>query len=182
MTAVALEETKHLQVNILRIKRDDPQITWEEMSELLGFDPRYIGNLYRDAMAAIIQEPAEEVLKMELQRLDAMYSEVMKILKSFHPVVNQGRIIKDVVTNEDGNPLMQDGKLVMVRLSDAGPKLAAIDRALKIMERRSKYLGIDKAKDEGDPSKKGLTAEEFAIQVLGTIQKLDEVSGGVPNG
>lgn len=180
MTAAAFEETRHLQVNIMRIKRDDPQITWCEIAELVGHSHPYVKKLYQTALDNIIQAPAEETLKMELERLDAMYSEAIKILKSFHPVVNAGRVIKDIVIDEDGNPIIQDGKLVMVRLSDSGPKLAAIDRALKIMERRAKYLGIDK--DKGDPSKQGLTAEEFAQQVLGTFKVIDEVSGGVANG
>ena len=169
------ENTKRLQAAILNAKRDDPSLNLEDLAEMFDISGTYASKLYRDALREIIQEPAKDVLKMELARLDDMQKEVMRVLRSFHPVVNQGRIIKDIVEDEAGNPVIMDGKLVLVRLEDAGPKLAAIDRALKIMERRSKFLGLDKEK--GDPNKEGMTPEEFAAKVLKATRAIDEISG-----
>jgi hypothetical protein len=176
MTGTPSEDTKTLQANILRLRRDDPGMPWREMRELLGYPEQYLKKLHKEALLAIIREPVEEVVTMELERLDMLQTEVIKVLRSFHPVVNQGRIIRDMVTDELGDPVLKEGRPVFVKISDAGPKLAAIDRALKIMERRTKYLGLDK--QQGDPNKAGLTAEEFAAQVLGITKAFDEVSGG----
>jgi hypothetical protein len=42
------------------------------------------------------------------------------------------------------------------------------------MERRSKFLGLDKVPN---PDKEGLTAEEFAAKVLKTVSQIDKATG-----
>lgn len=61
------------------------------------------------AITKIVKEPAEELLALELERLDAIQIEVYRSAKQGH--------------------------------------LGAIDRLLRIMERRSKLLGLDLAKE-----------------------------------
>ncbi len=65
----------------------------------------------------------------ELQRLDLLLAEAWAVLKRSHVTVSHGRVIRDDETGE--------------KLLDDGPVLQAIDRILKIQERRSKYLGLD---------------------------------------
>ncbi|MEV5819285.1 hypothetical protein AB0L22_08930 [Micromonospora haikouensis] len=65
----------------------------------------------------------------ELQRLDMLLAEAWAVLKRQHVTVSHGRVIRDEETDK---PLIDDG-----------PTLAAIDRVLKIQERRAKYLGLD---------------------------------------
>lgn len=65
---------------------------------------------------------------MELEKLDTAEQKVWEVLSRPHVMVNGGKI----VTDAEGDPLMDDG-----------PTLAAVDRLLKIAERRSKFEGLD---------------------------------------
>lgn len=176
-TACVTEKTRIHQAKILELKRDNPSMTFEAIGEKLGLSRQRVHKIYHKALKAIIQEPAEDVIKMELARLDELQTEVLNVLRSFHPVINQGQVVRDVVDGPDGKPVidLETGKPVTIRLQDSGPKLAAVDRALKIMERRAKFLGLDKV---ANPEKEGLTPEEFASKVLGVVHAIDEISGG----
>lgn len=104
--------------------------SYVEIAEQLGFDGR--ATAYRAverAIMAVISEPAVQVRTLELARLDAMLVEVWRVLKAKHVVVSQGRV---VLHPDTGEPLLDDG-----------PVLAAVDRALKISERRARLLGLD---------------------------------------
>lgn len=68
-------------------------------------------------------ELADEIRRLELERLDALYSAAQDVLVAFHPIISNGKRFDDLV--------------------DDGPKLAAIDRMLKVMDRRAKLLGLD---------------------------------------
>lgn len=88
-------------------------------------------DITRAMEAAVATERAtvEVYRQEELQRLDLLLVEAWTVLKRQHVTVSHGRIIRDEATDE---PLLDDG-----------PVLAAIDRILKIQERRSKFLGLD---------------------------------------
>lgn len=174
-TAIPQEKTRHLQATILRMRRDDPTLTWAEIGEQLGYSAVYVRKAYLKALHVIIREPAEDILKLELERLDLLQTEVIKVLKAVHPVVSSGQVVRDFVDDENGNPIIDaiTGNPLTRRLEDQAPKLAAVDRALRIMERRARYLGLDKT---ADPQKAGMTAEEFAEKVLGTVRKMEEVT------
>lgn len=81
------------------------------------------------ALAATVRDSADTLREIELQRLDAMWQQAWQVLYEDHPFVSGGRIVYDPAT---GQPLVDDG-----------PVLAAIDRLLKISERRAKLLGLD---------------------------------------
>lgn len=164
------EKTKHLQAQVLRMRRDG--MAFEAIAKEIGYSYPYTYKLYTKALKAIIQEPAEEVLKMELTRLDELQTEVLAVLRAFHPVVNSGIVVRDVVEDEQGQPVLNpwNGEPVTQRLADSGPKLAAVDRALKIMQQRARLLGLEKT---GNPEKAGMTAEEFSAKVLGMVNKID---------
>lgn len=89
--------------------------TFEQIAEKLGLSNK--GNAYRlvrDALKEVTREPAEEVLILELERLDRM--------------------------------------LMGMWGQAAAGDVFAVDRVLKIMDRRAKYLGLDTL-SEPDPSK-----------------------------
>ncbi len=175
-TSSLTERTKLLQQGLLRLRRDRPDITYQEMGEIFGITRHYAQSQFTRALKMMIQEPAEDVIKMELVRLDYLQTEVIKVLQSFHVVVNQGSVVRDVVEDADGQIIVDinTGQPKTRRIEDTGPKLAAVDRALKIMERRAKFLGLDKV---GNPDKEGLTAEEFAAKILKTVKQIDQTTG-----
>jgi len=103
--------------------------TFQEIADQLGFAGRN-GARYavERALASAIAEPAEELRRLELMKLDAMSRSAWEVLEAQHYLVSQGRVIH----LGDGEPL-----------GDDAPVLHAIDRLLKISERRCKLLGID---------------------------------------
>lgn len=175
-TATPTERTKHLQAALLRARRDNADLNYQQLGDKFGITRVYARKLLLKALREIIQEPAEEVIQLELARLDYLQTEVIKVLQSFHVVVSQGSVVRDIVEDEDGQPIVDinTGQPRTKRIEDTGPKLAAVDRALKIMERRSKFLGLDKVPN---PDKEGLTAEEFAAKVLKTVSQIDKATG-----
>lgn len=83
--------------------------TYDQISSQLGYANRSVAwQAVRKAIADIVREPAEEVLTLELARLDALLLGCWSKAKS--------------------------------------GDTQAIDRALRIMERRAAYLGIDAPK------------------------------------
>lgn len=94
-------------------------------------------------MDEIQRAPAEEIIQVEVQKLDMEltrleYAEqaVLKVLETRHITVNNGRVILHPDTEQP--------------LDDDGPILQAVDRLVKIedarrrnAERRAKLLGLD---------------------------------------
>lgn len=143
---------------------------YQEIADTLGYSSKSsaIVDVQR-ALVATTREPADEVRALELQRLDMMWQAVLEVLRQSHVVVNNGRVI--YLGDEP--------------LTDYGPVLAAIDRLLKIQERRAKYLGLDAAKqfevvtvDAIDSQIRALTAElERAAEAAGEDEDAGEFDG-----
>lgn len=107
----------------------------------------------RDAVlrcvSAVRGELADDVRQIELERLDAMYEAVMKVLERDHVTVSQGRIVRARVLDDNGDPIIvgrdKDDKPVYreEEVLDDGPVLAAVGRLLDIQKRRAALLGLD---------------------------------------
>lgn len=112
------------------LRRDG--VSYANIAAELGYPSA--GNAYNGiqrALLSIVKEAGEELVQLELERLDMMWRTVLKVLRRKHLTVQNGR----VVTTDDGEPVIDDA-----------PVLAAVDRLLRIMERRAAYTGVDKAK------------------------------------
>ncbi|MFJ8690296.1 hypothetical protein [Micromonospora wenchangensis] len=107
--------------------------SFQEIADTLGYNSR--GAACQDVTRALEANIAEQnravevYREEELQRLDLLMAEAWRVLRRQHVTVSHGRIIRDEETDQ---PLLDDG-----------PVLAAIDRVLKIQERRAKFLGLD---------------------------------------
>lgn len=114
--------------------------TWVEIADELGYSSR--GAAYTDVQRAMQHYVAEQqegltVLRAEaLAHLDALREVAWQILAADHPLVQGGKAVTMEVTGPDG-------VMVTVPLKDLGPKFAAMDRLLKIEERRARYLGTE---------------------------------------
>ncbi len=107
--------------------------SYQKIADELGYTSR--GAACQDVTRALEQAVAEQTQSVEayreeeLQRLDALLAEAWAILKRQHVTVSHGKLIYD---DRTGEPLLDDG-----------PTLQAIDRILKIQERKAKFLGLD---------------------------------------
>lgn len=106
----------------------------------------YAVKLVKEALKAIYKDDAKEVGKMELERLDALQLEALAVLRANHYIVSGGAIVRDYLRDEHGNIRVDQstGTPLTAPIEDDGPRLAAIDRLLKIQERRARLLGLDK--------------------------------------
>lgn len=107
----------------------------EEIAEQLNltdsmtgeYDPRRAAKAVQRGLLAVVRFTVDEQRLMELQSLDEMEQHLWQQLRREHVLVQQGRVI------------MVEGQIVQ----DERFVLEALDRILKIKERRSKYLGLD---------------------------------------
>jgi len=103
-------------------------MTYEQIATELDYCDRAAARAAVErALVATVTEPAAEVRQMELARLDEMYRAALAVLERRHFAVSHGKIVYHGVTP----------------LEDDGPVLQAIDRMIRIMERRAKLLGLD---------------------------------------
>lgn len=79
------------------------------------------------ALKASVREANDTAITLELDALDAMANAAWEVLDRNHITISQGRVV-----TIDGVPVPDDA-----------PVLAAIDRLLKIQERRAKLRGLD---------------------------------------
>ena len=103
--------------------------SYQQIADELGWVSR--GDAYRAVqrvLADTVKEAGDEVRAIELARLDGLHVAAMDVLERKHVTVSNGR----VVSLDGSGPLPDDG-----------PVLAAIDRLLKIQERRARLLGLD---------------------------------------
>lgn len=104
---------------------------YETIAKELGYASR--AAVAVDINRALEQSIAEQrvnselLREQELLRLDQLWQEVWQVLKTEHYILHQGAVV-----------VHGDAKLV-----DDGPVLQAIDRLLKIQDRRAKFLGLD---------------------------------------
>lgn len=106
--------------------------SYHEIAQRLGYKHRESARrAVARALVDAVREPADELRQMELIRLDSLWVEAVKVLHAAHVTVSNGKVVT----------MTKDGEEVPV--ADDAPVLQAIDRLLKIMERRSKLLGLD---------------------------------------
>lgn len=106
-------------------------LEYHEIAERLGFsDKGSARKAVERALAAIVAEPAGRLKTLELARLDVALVEAFRVMNTKHVAYSNGRVIMD--PSDPTKPLRDDG-----------PTLAAIDRVVRISERRSRLCGLD---------------------------------------
>jgi len=106
-------------------------LSYRQIAVELGY--RSVSNAWEAVQRGLldaIREPADQVRHLELERLDALAQVAWRVLADRHYAVAAGG--KVALHPETGAPLIDDG-----------PTLAAIDKLLRIQERRAKLLGLD---------------------------------------
>lgn len=102
--------------------------TYQEIADALGFGNRgHAHTAVQRALAALPRESAMELRRVRTNQLNYLLYNAMQVVAGTYPVVSQsGRI----VTDDAGNPLL-----------DEGPRLAAIDKARRIIMDLAKLEG-----------------------------------------
>lgn len=140
--------------------------TYQQIADHLGMSRQGAYDAVKRILDETVQEPSDDVRKIELERLDHMAQAVEGVLERQHVVVSNGRIIGKRVgweLNEDGTDRVDaDGHRIPIYqdLEDDAPVLQAVDRLLKIQERRSRLLGLDA------PQRVSVDAENLGREIV----------------
>lgn len=143
--------------------------SFQQIADTLGYTTR--GAACQDISRALEQSVAEQTRSVEsyreeeLQRLDALLAEAWAVLKRQHVTVSHGRLIRD----ESDEPILDDG-----------PTLSAIDRILKIQERRAKLLGLDAPQRHEVVSIDAVDAEIARLTAELGLNEAGPVEGAAP--
>lgn len=97
-------------------------MSYRAIADQLGISPSRAHAGVTRAMETIVREPAENLLQLELMKLDALERDYLEILGDQHPVLYQG----------------QDTGFL-----DDGPRMSALAGLLRTSESRRKLLGLD---------------------------------------
>lgn len=131
------------RAEVLRLRLDG--LTLSQIGERLGIRADSVHDIITRALRSMTKEPAEELLNLELARLDSLYAEAMNVLRSFTPLLHNGKIIQIPVIDRNGE-IVKDPDTGLPRTSlaeDKAARLAAVAAAVRVMERRSRLLGLD---------------------------------------
>ncbi|WP_377271914.1 helix-turn-helix domain-containing protein [Peterkaempfera sp. SMS 1(5)a] len=119
-------------------------LTYDQIAEHLGISKSAAFETVQQGLADTVAEPAAAARKLELDRLDVLYQAAMRVLEAQHLTVSHGKVVQ-----HDGAPLEDDG-----------PVLNAIDRLVRISERRARLLGLDA------PNRVSVDAEKLGAEIL----------------
>lgn len=108
-------------------------MSYRQIGAELGMHHSSVADAVQRALRDTVAEPAEDVRRLELDRLDHMYQQVLAVLERKHITVSNGKVIQ-VPDPETGE---------IAPLEDDAPVLQAVDRLLRISESRRKLLGLD---------------------------------------
>ena len=110
----------------LELRKDG--LTYTQIAERLGMSRSTAHKYVTRGLHRTRQEPADELRRLEAERLNQLWAEAMAVLRRRHVVVQSGKVVKD----DDGQPIPDDG-----------PVLQATTTLLRVMERRARLLGLD---------------------------------------
>lgn len=135
--------------------------TFQQIADALGYaDKGEAWRAVQRAKTAILKEPVERLIQTEAERLDELYAEALEVLARDHVTVSHGRIVCD----DTGAPILDDG-----------PKLAALDRLVKIRESYRKLHGLDA------PSKVSVDATHLGAEIGDMLAQLAGDTDGHPD-
>lgn len=137
------------------------------IAKALGFaDESGAHRAVQRALKAKPAEVADDLRAVELERLDDLYRRALQVAEREHLAHGNGRIVYQAcdqahLQSHSGIAVHEcAGRPVL----DDGPLLSAIDRLLKIQERRAKLMGLDA------PTRHSVDAEQLSRDILNMIR------------
>ena len=143
ITSATSSKQTERRAEVLRLRLDGH--TLQAIGDRLGIRADSVHDIITRALRDMTQEPAEQLLGIELARLDSLYVEAMNVLRSFTPLLHNGKIVQIPVIDRNGE-IVKDpdtGHPLTCIAEDKAARLAAIAAAVRVMERRAKLIGLD---------------------------------------
>lgn len=131
------------RAEVLRLRLDG--MTLAAIGDRLGIRADSVHDIITRALRSMTKEPAEELLNLELARLDSLYAEAMNSVRAFTPVLHNGKVVQIPVIDSNGQVVKDPdtGHPLTCIAQDRAPVLAGVATAVRLLERRAKLLGLD---------------------------------------
>lgn len=131
------------RAEVLRLRLDG--LTLSQIGDRLGIRADSVHDIITRALRSMTKEPAEELLSLELARLDSLYAEAMNSVRAFTPVLHNGKVVQIPVIDSNGQAVKDPttSQPLTCIAQDRQPVLAGIACAVRLLERRAKLLGLD---------------------------------------
>lgn len=131
------------RAEVLRLRLDG--LTLSQIGDRLGIRADSVHDIITRALRSMTKEPAEELLNLELARLDSLYAEAMNSVRAFTPVLHNGKVVQIPVIDSNGQAVKDPGtgQPLTCIAQDRQPVLAGIACAVRLLERRARLLGLD---------------------------------------
>ncbi|MHB1186107.1 hypothetical protein [Thiobacillus sp.] len=131
------------RAEILRLRLDGHSLS--AIGDRLGIRADSVHDIITRALRAMTQDPSQELLTLELARLESLYAEAMSAVRAFTPLLHNGKIVQIPVIDSNGQTVKdpESGQPLTCVAQDRQPVLAGIACAIRISERRAKLLGLD---------------------------------------
>jgi hypothetical protein len=117
-----------------RLKAANPKMTYQQIADAIGYPSR--GDAWRAVdrcREAVLRSAGAELVESEAAQLDDLYVMALEVIEANHVVVSHGKVIT-MLDPESGEERP---------LTDSGPKLQAIQTALRVRESYRKLRGLD---------------------------------------
>jgi len=117
-----------------------------EIAQEVGITQARVSQIINRVADSIKRPAAEAIIAQENSKLDAAERAVMGVLKAKHVMVRGDGVVRQLIVDIDtGLPLRDPvtNELLEREMEDDAPVLAAVDRLMKIYERRAKLNGLD---------------------------------------
>lgn len=165
------------RAEILKLRLDG--LSLQEIGDRMNIKPDTVHGIITRALQAMTREPSGELLNLELARLESLYSEALKAVRAFTPVLHNGRVVQIPVIDSNGNTVTDEsGQPLTCIAQDRAPVLAGIAAAVRIAERRHRLLGIDA------PIKQAVTVSSPTEQDFShlTVDDMEEIKARLYGG
>lgn len=154
---------KEKKMELARLMYEDRvhnDLSIRALAKKYGKAPNTVQKYLKDYAPSILEAPAQMYREYEIEKLDLMEEKLWTILEKKQVRVDHGKVImvEDPDTGEERT------------LEDDEPAMKAIDRLLKISERRSKFLGLDKPLQMEHTHKAEIKDQEL-LSVLKQVQE-----------
>lgn len=111
--------------------------TQQQIADAVGLSQPQVSTILADLIKVRDEDAADTLRAIEVGKLDILEAAMTDVLRRQHLTIQGGKVVRETHVDEDGTERLGEPYL------DDGPAMAAVDRLLRIAQRRAALLGLD---------------------------------------
>lgn len=125
--------------------------TQRQIADEVGLSQAQVSAILAEMIQERKEEASEALRQFEVGKLDTLEKAMLDVLARDHLTIQGGKVVRETHVDEDGQEHPGEP------YRDDGPAMAAVDRLLKIAQRRAALLGLD------SPTKIEQTSYDYTV-------------------